>query len=160
MICSVGAVLSHARELLIASVAPSGALENVPDSVPEVVTRVATSPELRATHEPVLLLLLRPWPRTSFPPSVMFALALSWEKSVPGVDPLLSMNDLVVVEEPSVAAPATASVVAPLLFGLVPSSSKLLPVMLNGPDVEPGLATSEPPLTVTGSPLPPLIEPG
>ena len=47
----------------------------------------------------------------------------------------------------------------PLFCGLVPSSNVPL-VMVSGPDVEPGLITSDPPVTVSGCPSVPFIEPG
>ena len=62
----------------------------------------------------------------------MLPVALSCEKSAPGVDPLSSMNVVVVLAESIEKPPSTASVVAPVLVELVPS--KRLPfVIVSGP---------------------------
>ena len=89
----------------------------------------------------------------------MWPLALSCEKSVPGVDPLSLMNVVVVVDELSVAGPLTCSVVAWLFCGLVPSSS--VPVLIDsGPVVELGLAIRVPPAIVSDDPSVAFTEPG
>ena len=144
------------------STAPSAALANVPDSGP--LTRVAISPRLSATQVP----LTCGWSMTSMPPSVMVLFPLSWEKSVPAVDPLSLRRAVVVVVESSVALPLTPRVPGlPVLAVLLPSRSAPLVAKLSAPTVAPGLATSlalfviatpslSVPLTEPGLPGPPM----
>ena len=92
---------------------------------------------------------------------MMLPVALSREKSVPGVDPLSLISADVVLAESSDAAPLTLRVAGvPVLPAAVPSWSLLL-TRLSAPTFALGLATSVA-LPESETPLPsvPLTEPG